>query len=370
MESSIPTQLRIQGEPASPKIPKIQGADAPDETHLGGSRNPSAPGAPKEPEEKPEVPPSSSKVSIVDDALDYQRRGFSVIPLQDNKRPFFKWEPFQERRATEKEIRKWWREYPTAMIGIVCGAISGIVVVDIDDVAVKDQVKAMLPPELVAPQLALPIAKTPRGGWHLYFAHPGGTIGNATGFIKGVDFRGDGGYVVAPPSVTGSGGAYVWWEGCSIGRVNPPGLPETFKKSLLHNNYYSNKGGYGGDWGTQEKSVPPEGEMFTEGRRDNDIFHVANQLAKAGEPEERILQTVEKLAQSSDPPFPKSETRIKVQSALKRHQTRPGSVAEFVEHYISGTDGHFSSTDVYKAAQSSIEQHTPAQHQAAYLSND
>jgi hypothetical protein len=49
------------------------------------------------------------------------------------------------------------------------------------------------------------------GGTHLYFAHPGGTIRNSAGALgPGLDVRGDGGYVIAPPSIHPSGAAYRW----------------------------------------------------------------------------------------------------------------------------------------------------------------
>jgi Bifunctional DNA primase/polymerase, N-terminal/Primase C terminal 1 (PriCT-1) len=48
------------------------------------------------------------------------------------------------------------------------------------------------------------------GGRHLYFAHPGGLVRNKVALAAGVDLRGDGGYVVAPPSVHASGARYVW----------------------------------------------------------------------------------------------------------------------------------------------------------------
>ncbi len=48
-------------------------------------------------------------------------------------------------------------------------------------------------------------------GLHLYFAHPGRTVRNSVGALgPGVDVRGDGGYVIAPPSRHASGGTYRW----------------------------------------------------------------------------------------------------------------------------------------------------------------
>jgi len=64
-------------------------------------------------------------------ALRYMRLGYSVIPV-DGKVPLVAWAEFQNRRATEAEIRGWWAKWPVANIGIVTGAVSGIIVLDVD----------------------------------------------------------------------------------------------------------------------------------------------------------------------------------------------------------------------------------------------
>ena len=51
------------------------------------------------------------------------------------------------------------------------------------------------------------------GGRHIYFSHPGGMVRNKVGLAAGIDLRGDGGCVVAPPSVHASGKVYTWLEG-------------------------------------------------------------------------------------------------------------------------------------------------------------
>jgi hypothetical protein len=68
--------------------------------------------------------------------------------------------------------------------------------------------------------------RTGGGGRHLYFAHPGGLIRNKVGLVPGVDLRGDGGYVVAPPSVHSSGVRYLWVEGHRPGSTAIAALPD------------------------------------------------------------------------------------------------------------------------------------------------
>ena len=89
--------------------------------------------------------------------------------------------------------------------GIVTGAVSRIVVLDVDSPDGMESLKKYnlhLPPT--------PTVQTGGGGLHYYFRHPGYHCKNFTKKYPGIDFRGDGGYVVAPPSLHKSGNYYTW----------------------------------------------------------------------------------------------------------------------------------------------------------------
>jgi hypothetical protein len=107
-------------------------------------------------------------------------------------------------------IRRWWTMWPTANIGIATGAVSGLVVLDNDlykggDTALR---------ELEHTYHALPetpIDLTGGGGEQYFFAHPGSHVKNGVETLGvGLDIRGDGGYVIAPPSLHASGKPYAW----------------------------------------------------------------------------------------------------------------------------------------------------------------
>lgn len=139
--------------------------------------------------------------------LSYQKRGLSVIPIQScEKKPLVPWEPSQSRPATEDEISSRWSKWPDANIGIVTGAISGFVVIDLDSAEAKDKLKELFP--------AFDLTKVPRSrtskGWQLFFKHQGVNIANRAGVTPGLEVRGDGGYVVAPPSIHPTGKVYKW----------------------------------------------------------------------------------------------------------------------------------------------------------------
>ena len=108
------------------------------------------------------------------------------------------------------QIEAWWRRWPNANIGIVTGAVSGIVVLDVDPRHGGNESLAALEakhgtlPETVQ-------ATTGSGGAHLIFRHPGGRIGNSAGKVgHGLDVRGDGGLIVAAPSLHASRRRYSW----------------------------------------------------------------------------------------------------------------------------------------------------------------
>jgi putative DNA primase/helicase len=110
----------------------------------------------------------------------------------------------------EKQVREWWGDlWPGSNIGIATGAQSGITVLDVDPRHGGDRTLAELE-EQHGRLPRTPTAKTGGGGEHVVLKHPGKRVRNRAGFMPGLDIRGDGGYIVAPPSLHVSGGCYEW----------------------------------------------------------------------------------------------------------------------------------------------------------------
>jgi hypothetical protein len=158
-------------------------------------------------------------------ALDYRQRGWSVVPAAfRSKRPIVRWRTYQETLPSKTQIRRWFRRWPDANISVVTGEISGLVVLDVD--RQHDGAKSLtrlekrhgLLPDTVE-------AVTGGGGRHIYFAHPGYEVRNRAGFAPGLDLRGDGGVIIAPPSVHPSGKPYRWREGHGPGQIALAPLP-------------------------------------------------------------------------------------------------------------------------------------------------
>lgn len=142
-------------------------------------------------------------------ALALAEQGFSIIPVGQDKKPLIKWERYQAERATPDQIQEWSKQFPNVNIGIVTGAISGIVVLDFD----KGHGHSIAEFKALARNIPTTVsARSGGGGEHVYFKHPGWHVKTTAGqlFGPGVDVRGDGGYVVVAPSLHPSGNRYEW----------------------------------------------------------------------------------------------------------------------------------------------------------------
>jgi hypothetical protein len=138
---------------------------------------------------------------VIDIALHYARRGWPVFPLH-GKVPAIPRERggrgCHDATLNLNLIDRWWREYPGANVGIATGRCSRLLVIDIDprqsDKWLESVHALALPPTFTV--------KTWSGGWHLYFKFSGDAlISIGTNLLRGIDWRGNGGYVVGAGSV-------------------------------------------------------------------------------------------------------------------------------------------------------------------------
>jgi len=180
---------------------------------------------------------SQNKIDI---ALSYVALGWSVIPVRHDKKPFLpSWREYQDRQASKEEIIDWFTRLPEAGIGIVTGKISNLVVLDLDPG--YDETKL----QEFGLEAGISV-RTPRGGKHLYAKHPGiftKTRTDLFGNNSHIDIRGDGGYVVAPPSISETGKSYEWINGpenINLIVLNP-NLIEIINNKPSSNNFTESK---------------------------------------------------------------------------------------------------------------------------------
>lgn len=162
-------------------------------------------------------------------ALDYAARGWHVFPARikdGSKRSFIAGKANGGARwgatSDPETIRGYWQEFPAALLGITTGADSGFFVIDADTPEGHDKDGVGTLRGWIEDHGPLPDtieATTPSGGWHVYFRWPDDLeIRNSqSDLAPGIDVRGEGGMVLAPPTIKpGTGKAYRW--------KSPPGL--------------------------------------------------------------------------------------------------------------------------------------------------
>jgi hypothetical protein len=144
-------------------------------------------------------------------ALTLASRGLHVFPcLPRDKRPATE-HGFLDATRDAEVIKSWWRAEPTANVAVRTGAVSNLVVLDVDGAEA-----ALM--QLEAEHGALPpsVEVITARGRHIWFRHPGGTVPNSASRVAPhIDVRGDGGYVLAPPSVHPDGRRYSWSVDCA-----------------------------------------------------------------------------------------------------------------------------------------------------------
>jgi hypothetical protein len=153
------------------------------------------------------------------DALALAKRGTYVFPcLPRGKTPATS-RGFKDASVDPDVIRAWWRQ-ADFNIGIATGAISGILVIDIDGIDAEAELA-----KLERDHGALPASVeviTARGR-HVYLRWPEAAVRNsASRLAPGIDIRGDGGYVIAPPSIHPSGRRYMWSVDSASAFAEPP----------------------------------------------------------------------------------------------------------------------------------------------------
>jgi putative DNA primase/helicase len=213
--------------------------------------------------------------------------GFAVFPCKPHGKEPLTAHGCKDASKDRKAISVWWKRNPSANIGIATGAASGVVVLDVDAKGGGRETLALLEDE----QGRLPDAPTVLtggGGLHIYFRDLGGLRNSAGMLGQGLDFRADGGYVIAPPSIHPNGSEYRWEISASIRDVALPEIPR---------------------WLLDRINAPtkPHFEMAArvgEGKRNETLFRIGRSLKARGLAEEEILAALQSAnGQRCDPPL-------------------------------------------------------------------
>lgn len=259
---------------------------------------------------------------MIDYAIEYANRGWAVFPLRSHgKEPLTK-NGCKDATKDLTMIKTWWERYPDANIGIATGQISnGLIVIDLDVDEEKgvngvDSLDEWESENGCFPQSWQTI--TGRGGNHLLFTTDR-RVKNKVGCLPGVDVRGDGGYIVAPPSIHPNGNSYEWewYDGdCELAEMD-----ETLEFFL--------GGGYSGVTQiTQHFEIP---ETVQQGGRNDMLFRLACSMQSKGLSDEAIRAAVETENKNKCvPPLSSRELELLINSALSKAKgnSNTGTYAE------------------------------------------
>ena len=157
-------------------------------------------------------------------ALKLAQRGPAVFPVDPLTKAPKTRHGCKDATRDERQIIELWRKHPAAGIGVATGKPSGIVAVDVDPSSGGEDGFSDLASHLGAPGRTVQVL-TPRGGYHLWFKAPAVAVPcSVSKLAPGVDIRGDGGYVVAPPTTRPDGTGWRWSGTAPLAQLQPEWL--------------------------------------------------------------------------------------------------------------------------------------------------
>ena len=295
-------------------------------------------------------------------ALAYVARGWRVFPLHDvtagrcscgqacgadaGKHPRTK-HGWQDGSLDQVRVLNWWIRWPTANIGIVTGEASGLVVLDVDLDKGGYSAFLRLLDELGRPTLLSLVQGTGGGGFHVVYRHPGHRVGNSAKGLRdrfgpGLDVRGDGGYIVAAPSLHRSGRRYAWQSDPAAPLAPWPVQLDQLLVAVEHEQQAGGRvedmeawrrvraaGDLDGYWRMVFRRRLDELRRVTSNRNDA-LFEAAarmGQLVAIGADEQAIygylLEAGRILSTLGDHPMPERELHKTIRSGLERGRRSP-----------------------------------------------
>lgn len=271
-------------------------------------------------------------------ALAYRVKGISVIPIQPNgKAPIIKtWTEYQKHKPTEQMIKTWWGDNHHANIGLICGKVSNLLVVDFDlykDENAKKAYSEFFDRFGYKKHL---VAETPSGGLHYYFKYREG-FSNIRGG-EGIDLKTDGGYVLAYPSKIDNK-VYKFVTKNELPEMSDDIFDYLKDKLSIHTKYNENV----------SSVTVGDTQLLQQGARNNALFTLAWHLQK-GEMHAAEIQYYLTLIgkYGCNPSIPNKELAAILNSAIKRSDGFARNVSQEISKWVLDTPGFFSVNDCYR----------------------
>lgn len=210
---------------------------------------------------------------FLDAALAYAAHGWAVFPCRPRGKQPLTEHGVNDATRDPGQIREWWRRWPSANIGLATGEDSAVDALDVDPAHQGEESLMALLAEHGALPVA-PVSLTGGGGKHYLFAHVPGVRNSTSRIGAGLDVRGDGGYIIVPPSVHPSGVRYTWQAHPDT--ITPAPWPEWLLARLRQSQTA------GGD-----RQAPPS-DHIPEGERNNALTRLAGSMRRMGATEDAI----------------------------------------------------------------------------------
>lgn len=264
--------------------------------------------------------------------------GLPIFPVNEIKKPMVKeWEKYKATLPLQAEIDEWFKR-PIKAIGMACGKLSGIMVVDCDIKNPNKKIDLAILSKLRSEEC--PKVKTPSGGEHFYFAFdPQLPFTSNAGILPGLDIKSQGGYVLLPPSTVATG-SYQWFDPLYEGyQLNP------FPQWLLDLIYADGKKFIKKDW---QKLFD---QTIQQGGRNDTATSIIGKLLVGVKPEEwntvawPLLQSWNLTKTSS--PLEEEELRLVFESISKAEIQRRNSNADFGTIQINSSEDKISAAVPY-----------------------
>lgn len=242
---------------------------------------------------------------MLEAALEYARRGFRVFPLKPRSKVPATTNGLKDATTDAQRIRNWWAFNPEYNIGLRTG--NGLAAVDVDTEKLTPDSEAW------ANRLPAGYCVSTGRGYHIYYLGDGR---NTAGRLPGIDTRGEGGYVVAPPSVHPNGEEYL--ASGSLDLI--PKLPQAVIDLMADKPPQSDPEG----GATTEDGV-------AEGGRNQFLASAAGKMQRSG------ILTLEALLalneERCDPPLPDGEVQA-IYNSIARYQPTTPIVVEGVSPLV------------------------------------
>lgn len=242
-------------------------------------------------------------------ALHYaQDLGWSVFPVSEKTKKPYTPHGCKDAKKDVQAIKAWWKRYPNASIGVATGLPSHLLVIDLDIDENKglDGMRELREWEKAHKELPDTVsAITGRGGSHFYYKYDGSEkYKNRAGILDGIDVRGDGGYIIAPPSLHPNGTEYQWENDPDDTEMSE--ITDTVKEFLSIGKTASS---------AEIFKLP---DKIGAGKRNDTIYRFACSMQSKGASDPTILSAcLSENAVRCTPPLTENEVKQLVSSALK-----------------------------------------------------